>query len=156
MKEGTMCIKGPVDPGRRKGNNRIRDLRMKMGLTQADLANLVGCHRITITNLELDGHMPKNTLAERIADVCGVSVSYVMGETEDTPYTSMKTAKPESRGYYVVAYHHSPQVRWKSYCVAFWNGKLFQRVKSGMQLEPIPFEKDQVTDWMLLPIADTA
>ena len=90
----------PKDPEFRPNN--IRKLRMKAGLTQEQLAEKVGAHRTTITNLERDGHRPAHPLACSLAEFFGVSVGYVKGDEEDSIYTRLSDRTPEMPGLYVV------------------------------------------------------
>ena len=126
-------------------------------MTQQEFATFVGCSRVTILNLERDGHPPQRGLAEKIAKACGVSTGYVFGiepEKMKGSYVSAKRNMPITKDYYIVAYKNEPDDNWKSYCVAFWNGKCFQKVDSDMMITTNLFDKNTVTDWMPLPMAD--
>ncbi len=54
--------------------NRIREYRARYGLTQAELARLVGVRRETIVFLEKGRYSPSLRLACRIAKVFGTTV----------------------------------------------------------------------------------
>ena len=55
-------------------NNRLREERMQRGLTQADLAELVGVSRKTINTVENKVFIPSTILALRLARALGISV----------------------------------------------------------------------------------
>lgn len=54
-----------------KLNNRVRELRGEMGITQATLAERVGVSRQSINYIEQGTYSPSVTLALRIAKVLG-------------------------------------------------------------------------------------
>jgi putative transcriptional regulator len=53
---------------------RIREFRAKMGLTQANLASLVGVRRETIVFLESGKYNPSLRLAHDVANVLGTTI----------------------------------------------------------------------------------
>jgi putative transcriptional regulator len=53
---------------------RIREFRAKMGLTQANLASLVGVRRETIVFLESGRYNPSLRLAHDVAKVLGTTI----------------------------------------------------------------------------------
>lgn len=57
--------------------NRIRELRERKGMTQADLASRVDVARQTIIAVEKGRYDPSLSLAFRIADIFGRSVEDV-------------------------------------------------------------------------------
>jgi putative transcriptional regulator len=64
-------------------NTRIKELRARMGYTQADLAKLVGVRRETISFVENGEYNPSLLLAVRIATVFGEPVEEVFLFDED-------------------------------------------------------------------------
>ena len=54
--------------------NRLREERTERGLTQAQLAELVGVSRKTINTVENSVFIPSTTLALRLARALGTSV----------------------------------------------------------------------------------
>ena len=63
--------------------NRIRELRMKYNLTQAELANQVGVSKATITAYEGDLRQPSYDVLIRLASVFRVSIdSLVLNRSE--------------------------------------------------------------------------
>ncbi|NLZ54316.1 MAG: helix-turn-helix domain-containing protein [Thermoanaerobacteraceae bacterium] len=61
---------------------RIREMREKIGLNQEELAALVGVSKNTVWNWENGKREPRSTEINKLAEVLGVSVSYLMGETD--------------------------------------------------------------------------
>ena len=55
-------------------DNRLREARARLNLTQADLATLVGVSRKTINTVENGVFIPSTTLALRLAKALGTSV----------------------------------------------------------------------------------
>jgi putative transcriptional regulator len=64
-------------------NTRIKELRARMGYTQADLAKLVGVRRETISFVENGEYNPSLLLAVRIATTFGEPVEEVFIFDED-------------------------------------------------------------------------
>ena len=62
---------------------RIRKAR-KGKMTQAELAELIGVHEITIRRWELGERLPDTDSLKKISQVLGVSVSELMGEEDLT------------------------------------------------------------------------
>ena len=62
---------------------RIKELRARDGLRQADLAKKVGCRRETISFVENGEYNPSLLLAVKIARVFEVSVEEVFQYDED-------------------------------------------------------------------------
>ena len=63
--------------------NRLRDERTRLGLTQADLARIVGVSRKTINTVENRVFIPSAVLTLRLAQALGVRVEelfYLTGE----------------------------------------------------------------------------
>lgn len=61
---------------------KIRENREKQGLTQSELADLVGVRRETIVNLERGRYNPSLKLAMDIAKVFHVTVEEIFSYTE--------------------------------------------------------------------------
>jgi len=65
--------------------NRIRELRKERGISQEELAKLVGVRRETIGNLEKGRYNPSLVLAWNIAKVFGVPIEEVFTVEPDGP-----------------------------------------------------------------------
>ena len=57
--------------------NRLKELRTRKGLTQAELAELVGVSRKTINTVENGVFTPSTTLALKLARALGASVEKI-------------------------------------------------------------------------------
>lgn len=57
--------------------NRIREVRERKGLRQADLANMLEIFQSEISEIETDERKPNVYLAKRIARALGVSVDEI-------------------------------------------------------------------------------
>jgi putative transcriptional regulator len=62
--------------------NRLRDLRAKRNLTQAELAEQVGVSRKTINTVENGVFTPSTTLALKLASALGVTVERIFSLRE--------------------------------------------------------------------------
>ena len=54
--------------------NRLKEHRAKLGVNQAEMGQLVGVSRQTISLIERGDYSPSVTLALKLAAVCGVAV----------------------------------------------------------------------------------
>ena len=63
--------------------NRIREHRARLNITQEELAQRTGVRRETIGNLEKGRYNPSLVLAWRIAQVFGVSIEEVFTVYDD-------------------------------------------------------------------------
>lgn len=65
-------------------NNRIRELRLRLDITQDELARRVGVRRETIVFLEKNKYNPSLKLAFDISKVFGMSIEevFIFGERE--------------------------------------------------------------------------
>lgn len=57
--------------------NRMRELRMKLGLTQCELAAMAGISRVTVNRVERGTHIPDGKTILRIAKALGHPASQV-------------------------------------------------------------------------------
>lgn len=79
-------------------SNRIKELRERAGLSQIELANMVGVDANTVWRWENDRSSPSRSI-QSLASALKTSVAYLMGETDDpVRYSSLLMAagkKPE-------------------------------------------------------------
>ena len=61
---------------------RLKEIRKKLGITQGELASLIGVSETTVWNWENGRREPRSTEINKLAGVLGVSVSYLLGETD--------------------------------------------------------------------------
>jgi len=65
---------------------RIKAARQRANLTQKALAEMIGVKPPTLNGYEKGHHDPKSDILEKIADICGVTVDFLLGrEDEKTP-----------------------------------------------------------------------
>lgn len=74
-------------------NNRLRLLRAEAGLSQAELAKLIGVSRQTINAVETDKYDPSLPLALRVAKVFGVPVDAIFLD-DWTPFQQSVPGQP--------------------------------------------------------------
>jgi putative transcriptional regulator len=63
--------------GERRLGNRLKDIRTQRGLTQTDLAALVGVSRKTINTVENSIFVPSTLLALTLAKTLGTTVEHL-------------------------------------------------------------------------------
>lgn len=67
---------------------RLRELRLKRGMTQTQVGALIGVSCVTIGRYEAGEREPSNAKIAALADYFGVSVDYLMGRDEGQPQPS--------------------------------------------------------------------
>jgi len=77
---------------------RIKKLREEKGMSQAELAHIMGVSRMTINNYEMDKRSPDIAFVLKLADYFFVTVEYLIGKSEfkhqdDKEYTAEKVAR---------------------------------------------------------------
>ncbi len=63
-------------------SKRLKMLRDKKGLTQQDIANVLGVGRATIAGYETKGKQPDYEKLVKLADFFNVSIDYLIGRTD--------------------------------------------------------------------------
>ena len=58
---------------------RIREAREKAGMTQAQLAEILGINNVTLSGYETGKHDPKSDTLVQIALACGVTTDFLLG-----------------------------------------------------------------------------
>lgn len=64
---------------------RLKQLRTAAGMTQQDVARLLGVDRTTYVKYENGNSDPSTATLVRLADYFGVSVDYLIGQKEKAP-----------------------------------------------------------------------
>ena len=72
-----------------KFSQRLKELRLEKGLTQEQLSKLIDVGQSGYINYELGINKPKAKRLEKLANVLGVSVSYLLGETNARNFNKM-------------------------------------------------------------------
>lgn len=61
--------------------NRIKELRLAVGKSQAEIADLIGVNKQTISQYERGVRYPKRENMEALADYFNVSIDYLTGKS---------------------------------------------------------------------------
>lgn len=61
----------------------LKDLREQKGLSQAELANMVGVSQGVISQYERGDRKPTNKIHSKLSKALGVSMDYLMNGNED-------------------------------------------------------------------------
>ncbi|GED53503.1 XRE family transcriptional regulator [Brevibacillus borstelensis] len=69
---------------------RIRELRLKRGFTQDDMAEKLGMNRANFSNYERNLSIPPSSTLGKIADILGTTTDYLLGRTEDVQVSTSK------------------------------------------------------------------
>ena len=63
-------------------NQRIREVRQARGMSQVELAGLLGVTKQSVSNWENDNIQPSIEMLVKIADYFGVTTDYLLGRSE--------------------------------------------------------------------------
>jgi transcriptional regulator with XRE-family HTH domain len=78
---------------------KIRNLRKIKNLTQAELAEIIGMHEVSVRSWESDSKAPNSSVMLKLAVALDTSVGYLVGETEDPKrYQSLLMSEDEQTG----------------------------------------------------------
>lgn len=66
---------------------RIKEARTIAGISQKELAEKMGIHAATLSGYETGAHDPKSDGLTKIADICGVSVDFLLGRENEKTVT---------------------------------------------------------------------
>ena len=69
-----------------KFNERLKELRKELGLTQRDVGKYLGVGRTTISEYESGKIVPKQDNLVKLASFLGVSVDYLTGVSDDKTF----------------------------------------------------------------------
>jgi transcriptional regulator with XRE-family HTH domain len=72
-----------------KIGDRIRELRIKRGYTQDDMAEKLDMNRANFSNYERNVSLPPSDVLSKIADILKTSTDYLLGRV-DNPYPPQK------------------------------------------------------------------
>ena len=62
---------------------RLKELRKEKGLTQKEVANILGIHSVTYLHYEKDEREPPLKILAEMATFFGVSADYLLGLTDE-------------------------------------------------------------------------
>lgn len=80
-------LAGVSEKGTSSERLRIKEARQRAGLLQKDIAEQLGIASNTFHGYESGKHTPTPQMLRRIADICGVTVDYLLGGSEEEPST---------------------------------------------------------------------
>ena len=64
---------------------RIREARESAGMTQAELAELLGINNVTLSGYETGKHDPKSATLVQIAKICHTTTDFLLGREKKEP-----------------------------------------------------------------------
>ena len=64
-------------------NERIRDLRIRRGINQVQLAKLMNVSKQCVSNWENDNVLPSVEMLQRLADFFGTTTDYLLGRSRE-------------------------------------------------------------------------
>ena len=67
--------------------NRIKELRKRKQLTQAQLAKMLHVSQGMISSYESGNYQPDNDMLIQLAEIFGVSIDVILGREEPAPFT---------------------------------------------------------------------
>ena len=82
-----------------KIGERIKNTRKKNGLTQAELAEKLGVHEVTVRRWENTDKELKLAIISSIASALNTTVAYIIGETDDPEPQRYQDPLPEPQKY---------------------------------------------------------
>lgn len=75
--------------------HRVREARKLAGLSQGQLAKILGLHRPSVSEIEAGNRNVTADELKKIAETCEVTVSWLMGDTADERENQLKLAARE-------------------------------------------------------------
>jgi transcriptional regulator with XRE-family HTH domain len=83
------------EQSRKKFRERLREWRLKRGLTQEDLARKADVPTISVSHFETGHRFPNAESLRRLADALGVSTDYLLGRVKTPAGKDLEAADPE-------------------------------------------------------------
>ena len=77
---------------------RLKEMRLERGMSQAEVAKLIGVERVTYLQYEKGKNKPVRKLKE-LATLFGVSIDYLLGNSENIPVDVTEKQKELVKGY---------------------------------------------------------
>ena len=82
--------------------DRLRQLRIERGLSQEELAQVLGTSKQVISRFETNQRAPKLPLMQEYAEKLGVSIDYFLGDTEEETNFNCLSAGKKSKYFYKI------------------------------------------------------
>jgi transcriptional regulator with XRE-family HTH domain len=83
------------EQSRKKFRERLREWRLKRGLTQEDLARKADVPTISVSHFETGHRFPNAESLRRLADALGVSTDYLLGRVKTPAGRDAEAVDPE-------------------------------------------------------------
>ena len=83
------------EQSRKKFRERLREWRLKRGLTQEELARKADVPTIGVSHFETGHRFPNAASLRRLADALGVSTDYLLGRVKTPAGKDLEAADPE-------------------------------------------------------------
>jgi transcriptional regulator with XRE-family HTH domain len=93
---GSMVLK--TEQSRKRFRARLREWRLKRGLTQEELARKADVPTISVSHFETGHRFPNAESLRRLADALGVSADYLLGRVKEPTGEDLEAADPEIAG----------------------------------------------------------
>jgi transcriptional regulator with XRE-family HTH domain len=84
-----------TEQSRKKFRERLREWRIKRGLTQEELARKADVPTISVSHFETGHRFPNVESLRRLAEALGVSTDYLLGRVKMPAGKDLKAADPE-------------------------------------------------------------
>jgi transcriptional regulator with XRE-family HTH domain len=84
-----------TEQSRKRFRERLREWRLKRGLTQEELARKASVPVVSVSHFETGHRFPNAESLRRLADALGVSTDYMLGRVKDPVRGDIDAADPE-------------------------------------------------------------
>ena len=84
-----------TEQSRKRFRERLREWRLKRGLTQEGLARKAGVPTVSVSHFETGHRFPNAESLRRLADALGVSADYLLGRVKTATGRHLEAADPE-------------------------------------------------------------
>jgi transcriptional regulator with XRE-family HTH domain len=84
-----------TEQSRKRFRERLRDWRLKRGLTQEELARKADVPTVSVSHFETGHRFPNAESLRRLADALGVSADYLLGRVKEPTGEDLQAADPE-------------------------------------------------------------
>jgi transcriptional regulator with XRE-family HTH domain len=90
--------------------SRIRDLRIKRGLTQDQIAEQLGMNRANFSNYERDVAVPPAETLLKIADILHTTTDFLLGRKEADMQNALDVARNENEKDFLIMARHTEEI----------------------------------------------
>ena len=84
-----------TEQSRKRFRERLRDWRLKRGLTQEELARKADVPTVSVSHFETGHRFPNAESLRRLANALGVSADYLLGRVKEPTGEDLQAADPE-------------------------------------------------------------